>query len=699
MRLGRKMLLGWATALVVTLVGRAEEGMWTFDGVPAGRIEQSTGFRPDAAWLDRVRLASVRLSDGGSGAFVGPRGLLLSNQHIALGQLQKVSTPEKDYVRAGFYAPTEAEELTCPDLEVHRLERMENVTRAVLAAVEGLPPRQAEARRREVLAGLAAARTRETGLLCETEALYRGGEYWIYLYRRFTDVRLVFSTERTVGFFGGDRDNFTFPRHDLDVALFRVYEDGRPLRVDHYLPLRETPPAAGEAVFVAGNPGATLRLITASQFETLRDLAYPARLAQIESLIAGLEAYGARDPESARRAYGALYGIRNARQTVVGELEALRNPVLMDGKRKEEEALLAALSGRPDLQKEAKKALRRAEKAERIRRGDFRAFFYGGDMPGGTLAKLALHLLRYPVETAKPDGARLEAYQEARLEALRAEILSPAPLQADLQEAFLATALEWLRSELGDGDPLVKALLSGKAPREAAREAMAGTRMTDRAFRKELLEGGATAVDASADPLLALARRADPVLRERALLLREKVGAPLESAAEVLARARFAAYGKALYPDATFSPRLTWGKVAGYETPSQNVPPFTTFYGLYDRSAAFGGKGAYALPSRYLEGRARLDLSTVLNFVTTCDTISGNSGSPCFDREGRLVGVVFDRNREGLSRRFYYDEARARCVAVSASAVLEVLEKLYDAAPLSAELREAGGGSGGGEAG
>ncbi|MEW5764136.1 MAG: S46 family peptidase [Acidobacteriota bacterium] len=691
MRIAAGILLGWAVVSASGFVVRADEGMWTFDSIPVERIERSTGFRPDAAWIERVRLASVRINDGGSGAFVSPRGLLLTNQHLALGQLQKVSTPEKDYVRTGFYAPTEAQELKCPDLEVHRLEGMENVTQAVREAVAGLSSKKAEARRREVLASLASARMRETGLLCESETLYRGGEYWIYLYRRFTDIRLVFSTEKAVGFFGGDADNFAFPRHDLDVALFRVYDNGRPLEVTHYLPLRENPPSEGEVVFVAGNPGATLRLLTASQIETLRDLSYPTRLAQIEALIAGLEAYGARGTEETRRAYGALYGIRNARRTVVGELEALRDPDLLEGKRREERALLEALSGRPSLRKEVRRALREAARAEKVRRRGFKATFYGGDMPGGTLCKLALALVRYPVETAKPDGSRLEPYQEANLETLRSEILSPAPLHADLQEAYLATALEWLRTELGPDDPLVRALLDGESPQEVARKSVGGTRLGDLSVRKGLLDGGEQAVRASADPLLALARRADPILRERSRRLREEVAAPLESAAEILAGARFAVHGKSLYPDATFSPRLTWGRVAGYETPSQTVPPFTTFFGLYDRSAAFGGRGAYALPQRYQEGRGRLDLATVLNFAATCDTISGNSGSPCFDREGYVVGVVFDRNREGLSRRFYYDESRARCVAVASSAVLETLEALYDAGPLAAELRAASG--------
>jgi len=312
-------------------------------------------------------------------------------------------------------------------------------------------------------------------------------------------------------------------------------------------------------------------------------------------------------------------------------------------------------------------------------------------MPGGTLSKLALALVRYPVETAKPDGSRLEPFQEANLETLRSEILSPAPLQADLQEAFLATALEWLQAELGPQDPLVRALLGGEPPRDVARKSVGGSRLGDLAFRRRLLDGGGEDEEASSDPLLVLARRADPILRERTLFLREEVAAPLEWAAEVLAGARFAAQGKSMYPDATFSPRLTWGRVAGYEIPSQTVPPFTTFFGLFDRSSAFGGRGAYALPQRFQQGRERLDLSKVLNFASTCDTISGNSGSPCFDREGRVVGVVFDRNREGLSRRFYYDETRARCVAVSSCAVLEILEVLYDAGPLAAELRAASG--------
>lgn len=672
----------------VALLGpaRADEGMWTLDNPPLAALKETYGFEPTKAWLDHVRLSAVRFNDGGSGSFVGRDGLVLTNHHVARGQLQKVSSPTKDYVADGFVAATRADELECPDLELNVLVGMEDVTRRVQGAVKkGMSEKQANDARKAAMARIEKESLDATGFRSDVVTLYAGGEYWLYRYRKYTDIRLVFAPEVQIAFYGGDPDNFTFPRWALDMALFRVYDQGKPIRSPAYLRWNRAGAADGDLVFVAGHPGSTDRLATMAQLEFRRDLGLPHHLAEMKRLLAVLDAYAARGSEEARQAAGMKFGVENGFKAITGELQGLKDPALMAKKAADEAAFRARVDGDPTWRAAYGDAWDKLAAAQEAMRTRFREYQFRR-MHGYRLPGVALNLVRYVAEVAKPDGERLEEYHEAGLESLRFRLLSPAPVYPGLEEALLAHGLTRSRDELGADDPYVRAALGGREPAAVARELLAGTRLADPAVRKALLEGGAKAVAASTDPLIVFARRLDPVLREIRKWHEDTVEAAEVAGGETLGKARFAAYGKTVHPDATFTLRLAYGRVEGYPMNGTRAPSRTTYYGLFDRYESFGGKPPFHLPARYLEGRTRLDLAAPFNFVSTCDIIGGNSGSPVIDREGRLVGLIFDGNIESLVGRFIYDATANRAVAVHAGGMLEALETLYPAAGLVREL-------------
>ncbi len=656
---------------------------------PAARAvaRQRHAFTPTSGWLDHLRLSSVRFDDGGSGSFVSPRGLVLTNHHVALGQLQKVSSPQKDYVADGFYAASAAEELRCPDLELNVLVSMENVT----SRVQGASPATARAAqaleaRKKAIAAIEQESTASTGLRSDVVPLYQSSEYWLYRYKKYTDVRLVFAPEQPIAFFGGDPDNFTFPRYDFDIALFRVYENNAPVASRDYLRWSAAGAGDGELVFVSGHPGSTDRLDTVTQLETQRDIVYPMSIDVVRRRIAVLRKYSERGAEQARQATNMLFGLENASKAYKGEYQGLGDAKLFAKKRDEERKFRARIDGNREWKTAYGNAWDQVAAAERLNRRLYKASRFQ-QLRGSSLAGLAATLVRYIEEKQKPDAERVDGYHDSQLAGLELQLFSPAPVYPELDEVLLADALQQSLEELGASDPFSTAVLKGRTPAAVARDAIGGTRLADPAARKALAAAGPSGLVTSTDPLVVLARAADGFARKNQKTLDDQVTSVETEAGEKIGRARFAVFGHSAYPDATFTLRLSYGQVKGYAMNGSIAPPKTTLYGLYDRANGFDMKPPFELPRRYLDRRTSLDLATPMNFVTTNDIIGGNSGSPVVNRNAELVGVVFDGNIESLVGRFVYSEESNRSVAVHSSVIIEALRTLYDAGPLADELQ------------
>ncbi len=663
----------------------ADEGMWTFDNPPVKQLKEKYNFTPTAQWLDHLRLSSVRLNDGGSGSFVSPHGLLLTNHHVALGQLQKNSSAQHDYVKDGFYAATPEEEMKSPDLEVNVLMSTENVTDRVSAAVKGAKnPEEEFAKRRAAIADIERQSTDKTGLRSDVVTLYEGGEYWLYCYKKYTDVRLVFAVEQQTAFYGGDPDNFTYPRYDLDMALFRVYENGKPIDSKDYLKWNPQGAGDGELVFVSGNPGGTERLVTYSYLVSLRDDTLPYVVESLKNRIAVLKQYSAGGPEQSRQATTLIFGLENSRKVFEGRSDGLQDKNLMEKKRKEDEEFRSKVDANPEWKKEYGSAWTMEDEALQKERPRIKQQFFRNT--DSQLSALAVQIVTYVAEIKKPDGERLPGFHDSQLDSMKHRLFSPAPIYPGMEIARMTGALQLDVKELGADDPFLKAVLDGRSPKDAANYLVSGTKLTDPAVRKALVEGGQAAVDASTDPMIAMARRIDPIRREQIKWFEDNVQSVAQRAGELLGKARFAVYGKDTYPDATFTLRLSYGQVLGYPMNGTVAPYKTTFYGLYDRAASFDYKVPFDLPKRYVGGKDKLDLTTPFNFVTTNDIIGGNSGSPVVNRNGDIVGLIFDGNIESLVGDFVYDSYQNRAVAVHTGAMTEALKKLYGAQKLVDEL-------------
>jgi hypothetical protein len=677
------LFVGGAFLAGVSLL--ADEGMWTFDNPPLKLLQQKYNFTPSQEWLDHVRLSCVRLNDGGSGSFVSPHGLLLTNHHVARGQLQKNSTRELDYIQKGFFAATADLEMKSPDLEVNVLVSMENVTGRVTAALKkATSPEEEFAARRAAIADIEREGQAKTGLRSDIVSLYHGGEYWLYSYKKYTDVRLVFAPEQQIAFFGGDPDNFTYPRYDLDMALFRVYENGQPIESKNYLKWNPKGAQPDELVFVTGHPGSTQRLNTMAQLEFQRDVASPIGIRRLKQTLDVLKQYSAQGPEQARQAASMIFGMENGLKATEGGYKGLLDKSVMDKKQQDETGFKARVMGNPEWKAAwggAWDAIADAEKkmSSRVKELSYRSL-------SSQFALTAMNIVQYVAEVGKPDGVRLPGYHEAQLESLKYRMFSPAPVYPAIEIARISGSLEQALAELGSNDPFVKMALNGRTPKEAAAALVNGTKLADPAVRRKLVEGGEAAVAASGDPMIMLARQLDPMRREMNKWVEDTVSSVSQRASEQLARARFAAYGKTTYPDATFTLRLSYGQVKGYAMNGTKAPANTTFYGLYDRAQSFNFEGPFDLPSRYKEGRGKLDLSTALDFVSTNDVVGGNSGSPVINRNAEIVGLVFDGNIESLVGDFVYDIDTNRTVSVHTAAMTEALRKLYGAQRLVDEI-------------
>ena len=671
--------------LAATPVIRAEEGMWTFDNPPLKQLAAKYNFHPSQAWLDHLRLSSVRLNDGGSGSFVSADGLLLTNHHVARGQLQKNSTPEHDYLRDGFYAATQDQEMKSPDLEINVLVGMQDVTARVQGAAKDIKDEKQALKAREAeIAAITKESKDKTGNRSDVVSFYSGGEYWLYQYKVFTDVRLVFAPEQQAAFYGGDPDNFTYPRYDLDMAIFRVYENGKPIHCDNYLKWSAKGAAPGELIFISGHPGSTARQDTMAQLMVERDVVEPAVTAYLNRRLAAAQEYAAKGPEQAQQVGSVIFGIQNSLKVYIGRTEALADKNLIAKKQAEEDDFRKKIAANPEWQKEYGGAWDTIAKAEDLVKPEIRYQVFR--RTDSRLFTIALQLVQYVAEIKKPDGERLPQYHDANLQSLKFQMLSPAKIVTDTEKLYMKTALSLAQEKLGKNDDYVEAVLQGSPVDSTVDSLIGGTKLGDVSARQALLDGGEAAIAASTDPMIVAARRVDPIVRETQRKMRDTIGSVLTPAGEKLGKARFLAYGKDAYPDATFTLRLSYGTVDGYPYNGTVAPPFTTFYGLYDRAASFSNKTPFNLTPKEEAALGKLDLTTPLDFVSTGDIIGGNSGSPVVNRDGELVGLIFDGNIESLAGDFVYDGSKNRAVAVHSMGMIEGLRKLYSANALADEL-------------
>jgi hypothetical protein len=711
---GKVLVVAGACAAVTCGGARADEGMWLFSQPPLERIARDHaaalgGAKLTPEWLSHLQQASVRFNSGGSGSFVSADGLVLTNHHVGADALQKLGDPEHDYYRDGFLARRREDELPCRDLELNVLVSIEDVTPRVQAAVTGtMTADEAFQARRRTMAAIEKESLEATGLRSDVVTLYQGGLYHLYRSKKYTDVRLVFAPERQIAFFGGDADNFEFPRYNLDVCFFRAYEEGKPARVPHHLAWSGRPVATGDLVFVSGHPGHTDRGDTLCELLAMRDRQLPFSLAVLNRREVMLAAYAQEGPEAARQAADELFGVQNGRKARQGVLEAVLDPRFIARKREAEARL------RP-LVEQASQAAGRPSPFERIEQAEADlarvALRYNLLEAGvGFDSRLFDHartILRAGAEAALPSGDRLREYRDSNRESLELALFSPEPIHDPFEITKLADSLAFLATSLGPDDPLVGRVLDGKPPRERAAELVRGSGLGRRTAangppppadtRRELYAGGPEAVARSSDAMLALAKLVDDDARRLRKVV-EAAGEVKRQAHAEIARAEFAARGQDTYPDATFTLRLSYGTVRGYDEAGRAVDPITTFAGLFARARDQRDTPPFDLPQRWRDLRPQLEadrafLETPFNFVCTADIIGGNSGSPVVNVAGELVGLIFDGNIQSLALDLAYDEAQARAVSVDAAGILAALERVYGAESLVKELTPPGRGA------
>jgi peptidase S46-like protein len=658
--------------------------MWTFDAPPLAYWKARYGFDATPQWLDHVRLAAVRLPNC-SASVVSSNGLVMTNHHCARECTTASSPRDSNYIETGFVASALTDEKRCPGMTADQLQSIEDVTNQVQSAITASTPADQAQQRAAAVARIQGDCGRTTGLICQVVTLYQGGRYSLYRFKRFSDLRLVMAPEGDIAFFGGDPDNFTFPRYDLDLTLLRIYENGAPLKADHYLKWSAAGAVDGDLTFVIGNPGATGRLNTIAQMGYLRDVSYPNILDQLKRQTAGLKTLEAKGGEAAKRKYeDEIFSLENSIKAYTGYRSGLLDSAIMAKKTAFERDFRVRIESNPDTRVKfggAWDAIANANRERRAIATQLRFYSQGASQ----LLNFALALVRLPVEAAKPDSLRLPAYRGRGIMALRAALADTEAIDRDEEEVILAAQWQAALEALGPNDPVVRAALAGRSPAEAAHAAVAGTALATAPGRKTLLDGGATAVLASSDPLIVIARVIDPLNRPIAVQ-----SAALQSViaanGERLGQAIYAAYGTMLPPDATFTLRISDGVVRGYPMNGTIAPYKTSMYGLYAHSAEFDDKAPFNLPKRWKERRDRLDLTTPLDFVTTNDIIGGNSGSPVVNRAGEVVGLIFDSNIEGLPNNFIFTDDVARSVSVHSRAITTALRSIYDAKRLADEL-------------
>jgi hypothetical protein len=676
-------------ALFLAGTALASEGMWTFDNFPIAKANRELGTHIDQAWLDRVRMASVKIG-GASGGLVSGEGLILTNEHVAAGCVEDLSTPERQYAETGFTPADRSGERACPGMTAEILTDIADVTQRMQRAGAGLEgqafvqARDAEAGRIESEAcGEDAARR------CQVVTLYRGGQFKLYTYRRYSDVRLAFAPEHATAAFGGDLDNFAFPRFAVDAAMVRIYEGGRPVATPNHFRWNPAPPGAGQPVFLSGSPGATERLLTQAQLRTAQDVVLPLQQLTASELRGRLIQFMAASDENRFVAGQTLYGIENSYKRQIGRMRSLIDARFMAAREAEEREFRARVAADPRLAAETGDPWGELERVQPEARRLYPAFYLLETRAGGgsQLFNWANQIVRAAQERTKPSAERLPDFGDARLRAMQTRVLAERPTYARLDEVQLAWWLSKLREVLTVDDPRVRTLLGNESPEALAARLATGTRLGDPAVRRALWEGGLAAVEASQDPLIRFALRAQPVTRAARADYEERVQAPTDRASETLARARFAAYGTSLYPDATGTLRLTWGRIEGWTDEGRTFAPTTTFAGLWDRAT---GAEPFALAPRLAAARTRIPADTILDVAASTDTIGGSSGSPAVNAAGELIGLNFDSTILTQRNAYGYDPAVNRSVLVTTAAVTAALRHAYGMDYL---LREIEGGA------
>jgi len=694
MRVRFPILVAVAAAMVFAMTmpsTHGDEGMWLFNNPPRKQLKEKYGFEPTDAWLEHVQKSSVRFNSGGSGSFVSANGLVMTNHHVGADDLQKLSTKEKDYLKDGFEAKTNAEEIKCKALELNVLQSIKDMTAEVNAAVpaDATPADGFKARQKKIAEIEKANADEATGKRADVVTLYAGGAYHLYIYKKYTDIRLVFAPEKAIAFFGGDPDNFEYPRFDLDMCFFRVYENDKPIVCEHYLKWSANGSKENELVFVSGHPGRTNRQNTMAELEYLRDTGYPYLLQRLNRLEVLLGSWVARSESNRQKGEDDLFGIQNSRKARIGGLQGLLDPKIMARKQAEEDRLKKFIADAGDsTMADAAKAFDTIAKAEKKRAEIFKdaAVLEGGGGFNSSYYGMARTIVRAAEEKTKAAGERFREFSDAKLPSLEFGLFSDEPHYDDFEILKLSDSLTFLATTYGANHEMVKAVLAGKSPRERAFDLVSGTKLKDVAERKKLYQGGKAAVDASTDPMILLAKLVDPHARKVRKISETEVEEPKRQAYTALAKARFAMDGTNTFPDATFTLRLSYGTVKGFKEDGKDVPAFTTIDGLYARSKEQDNKYPFELPKRWNDKKSALDPKTPFNFVATADIIGGNSGSPVINKEGEVVGLIFDGNIQSLILDFIFDQEISRAVSVDSRAMIESLRKVYNANWLADEL-------------
>jgi Peptidase S46 len=684
----------WLTLFVLcvtsVLTAHADEGMWVFNNLPLAQLKAKYGFEPPAGWADHLRSAAVRFNGGGSGSFVSASGLIMTNHHVGADTLSKLSTKEHDYYRDGFFAHSYEEEAKAPDLELNVLIAIEDVTgRVNQGLTPGTEAAKAAEARRKASAAIEKEATEKNGYRNDVVTLYQGGQYHLYTYKKYTDVRLVFAPEFDIAFFGGDPDNFEYPRYDLDVCFFRAYEDGKPAKVEHYLRWSAAGTNEGDLVFVAGHPGRTDRLNTLASLEYLRDFELPLRLDMLESREAFLLEFGRRSPEAFRQSKEELFTIQNSRKARVGGLAGLRDAAFMARKSRDEVDIKSKLQATAPGSREATIAWDRIAQAKKVAAEIAKPYFYleRGYAFDSEMFTIARTLVRLAREKTMPNADRLNEYRDSARQSLELKLFSEAPIYPEFEEARLGESLSHWKLRIPD-DPLLEKVLQGQSPGEFARRAVTGSKVGLVSVRRVLAQEGVETLEKSDDPMIKLAITVDSAARAVRKIHEDQVEGVEDASYAQIAKANFELKGDAVYPDATFTLRLAFGLVSGYKLGSETVPAYTTMNGAFAHAKYHGDKPPYQLPKSWLEARdaGRFALETPFNFVSTADIIGGNSGSPVVNRDNEIVGLIFDGNIQSLVLDFGYDDRVARAVSVDSRGIIEALKSIYSAGRLVNEL-------------
>jgi Peptidase S46 len=676
-----------AYTFLSSTVALADEGMWLYNAPPKDAIKTKYGFELTQQWLDHVRLSSVRFNNGGSGSFVSADGLTFTNHHVGAECVHQLSTGGHDYIKTGFYAKTQAEEAKCPNLELNQLVGIEDVTEKINAGVKpGMSAADAGQAQRAAMSDVEKNCSTSTGLRCDVVIFYSGQVYNLYKYKKYTDVRLVFAPEFDIAFFGGDPDNFTYPRYDLDITFFRVYENGKPAHLDNYLKWSSTGVNDGDLIFVSGHPGNTGRLLTMAQLEFLRDVQYPAALKYYARRIEVLHNFSKESEENARIAQEDIFGLQNSQKAITGYEAGLRDNSIMDQKAADESKLRASFkanpqnAGAPDPWNEIVQAIK-------VNHSIYGKLTYLERLRGfPRLPLLARTLVRAAEEKPKPNPDRLREFRDSALPSLEQQLFSTEPIYKNLETVLLTDALTEMQQSLGNDNSDVQKVLQGKTPAESAKQLIMNTKLDDVAVRKQLYEGGQQAIDVSQDPLIIVMRAIDPDARAARKEYEDKVESVVRRDGATIAKARFAQSGFTQPPDATFTLRLSYGQVKGYEENGKAIPFDTNIGGAYEHAAEHSNQPPYNLPESWMKSKSGLNLKTPLNFVSTADIIGGNSGSPTVNKKGEVVGIIFDGNIQSLAWNFAYSDKQARAVSVDSRGIQEALRKIYGAGALADEL-------------